>query len=224
MTVMGEQPREKAGTAAGHVLAPSLLFESALEGAALALGRIGATPNSLTAASLVMALACGAAAASGAFLIAAACLITSGVLDMLDGSLARATNRTTAYGALLDSSLDRISDAAPLVGLIIYLAPAGWFAVIPAIALVGAFMISYVRARAESLGGKLPWLWMRRSDRLILVTVALLVGPIHLNGVAVRAPLTILCLAICSFLNVWAFISVLFAARTRLGQGQHHAP
>lgn len=220
---MGQHPREKARTA-GHILISSLSFEAALARVALILGRLGATPNSLTFVSLVLALACGAAAATGAFLIAAAFLVASGVFDLLDGSLARATNRITAYGALLDSSLDRISDAAPLLGLMIFIAPMGWFAVIPAITLVGAFMISYVRARAESLGGKLPSLWMRRSDRLILLTAGLLVGPIHLPGVAVRAPLTILCLAVFGILNLWAFISALFAARACLPRGPHQAP
>lgn len=218
---MGQQPREKAGTA-GHILISSLSFQAALARVALMLGRLGATPNSLTFASLVLALACGAVAASGAFLTAAVLLVASGVFDLLDGSLARATNRTTAYGALLDSCLDRVSDAAPLLGLMVFIAPMGWFVVIPAITLVGAFMISYVRARAESLGGKLPWLWMRRSDRLILLTVALLVGPIHLSGVYIRAPLTILCLAVFGTLNLWAFISALVAARARLGRGAQH--
>ncbi len=221
---MGEHHREKAGTAAGHVPISRLSYEAALGRVALFLARFGATPNALTLVSLVFALASGAAAASGAFLIASALLITSGSFDLLDGSLARATNRMTAYGALLDSSLDRISDAAPLLGLMFFIAPIGWPAVIPAITLVGAFMISYVRARAESLGSKLPRLWMRRSDRLILVTVALLIGPIHLPGVDVRAPLTILCLAMAGILNFWAFISALIAARDDLGRGPQQTP
>jgi len=221
---MGEHPGEKAGAAAGPVLTSSLSFEAALARLALALGRLGATPNSLTLVSFVLALVCGAAAASGAFLIAAVFLIASGVFDLLDGSLARATNRTTAYGALLDSCLDRISDAAPLLGLMFFISPMGWFAVIPAITLVGAFMISYVRARAEALGAKLPRLWMRRGDRLILLAIALLVGPIHLPDIHVRAPLTILCLAVFAILNLWAFISVLLAARNHLDQDPQHTP
>ena len=219
---MGEQPRDKSGMVAGRIVSCTLSVEAALSKLALVVGRMGVTPNTLTYASLVLALACGVATASGAFLIAAVCLMASGVFDLLDGSLARATNRTTAYGALLDSSLDRISDAAPLMGLIIFVAPMGWFVVIPGITLIGAFMISYVRARAESLGVKLPWLWMRRSDRLILLTVALLVGSIQLPGVYVRAPLTILCVAVFGILNIWAFIAALSAARACLDRGPQH--
>ena len=199
--------------AAVHMPLLVISLEATLAKVAKCLGRWGATPNILTCASLIPAVACGIAAGSGAFLPAAIFLLLSGVLDLLDGSLARLTNSETRFGALLDSSLDRISDAAPAVGLILFFAPNGWVAVFPALTLVGAFQISYVRARAESLGAKLPWLWMRRSDRLIVLTIALLLGSIHLPGISLRAPLTLAVLAPAYVLNFFAFVSALLAAR-----------
>jgi CDP-diacylglycerol--glycerol-3-phosphate 3-phosphatidyltransferase len=94
--------------------------------------------------------------------------------------------------------------------------------VFPGINLVGAFLISYVRARADSLGGKLPRLWMRRSDRVIILAIALLLGEIQLPGVHFRAPLTMLIVAVSGVLNIWAFIAALLAARTCLAPESRH--
>src|SRR5579872_3408373 len=183
---MGKRPQQKSGMAAMQTPLLAISLEATLAKVAKLLGRWGATPNFLTCASLIPAVMCGIAAASGEFYPAAIFLLVSGVLDLLDGSLARVTNSETRFGALLDSSLDRISDAAPALGLIVFFAPNGWVAILPALTLVGAFQISYVRARAESLGAKLPWLWMRRGDRLILLTIALLLGSVHVPGISVR--------------------------------------
>ena len=220
---MGKRPQGKSGMAPTRPFLFGWHYELALAKIAVALARWGATPNRLTYASLVLAIASGVGAGSGFFLIAATCLLASGVFDLLDGSLARATNNITVYGALLDSTLDRLSDAAPLVGLIVFFAPSGWVAVIPGITFVGAYLISYVRARTEALGGKLPRLWMRRSDRLIMLSIALLLGAIQLPGVHFRAPLTMLIVAVAGVLNMWAFIAALSAARTSLGPESHRA-
>ena len=140
------------------------------------LGEVGITPNALTYGSLVLALIAGAAVATGHLLTAASILLLSGLLDVLDGMVARATGRATKFGALLDSTVDRFSDALPLLGLVILLSSHGWWVGVPAAAMLGAVSVSYVRARAESLGAKLPPLFMRRAERLVLLVVTLLLG------------------------------------------------
>ncbi|MFX5734554.1 hypothetical protein ABTE21_20960, partial [Acinetobacter baumannii] len=75
-----------------------------------------------------------------------------------------------------DSTVDRVTDAAPLLGLTILYSNSGWPAVLPAVALLAAYTVSYVRARCEGLKVVLPPLWMRRGDRMILLVLSLLLG------------------------------------------------
>ncbi len=147
-----------------------------------ALGVSGISPNALTYASLALAAFAGVAAAGGRLTIAAFILLVSGLCDALDGMVARATGRATRFGALLDSTVDRFADALPLLGLVGLLAPAGAWAALPAAAMLGAVSVSYVRARAESLGATLPPLFMRRAERLLMLVVTLMVGGFDLAG------------------------------------------
>lgn len=177
------------------------------------LDRWGVSPDAVTWASLVPAIACAIAAATGHFILSAALLALSGLCDFIDGALARRTGQESTYGALLDSSVDRLCDAAPLVGLVFALGPHGAFMAIPLLALLSGFSISYVRARAEGLGIALPWLWMRRTERLVLVGIALLLAPVDIAGVAVPMPLSLGVLALAGILGGAAFIHALRAAR-----------
>jgi CDP-diacylglycerol--glycerol-3-phosphate 3-phosphatidyltransferase len=175
--------------------------------------RWGVSPDAITWASLVPAIACMVAAATGHFILSAALLALSGVCDFVDGALARRTGRESTYGALIDSSVDRLCDAAPLSGLVIVLGPHGAWMAIPLLALLSGFSISDVRARAEGLGIALPWLWMRRAERLTLVGVALLLAPFDFAGVAVPMPLALGVLALAGILGMAAFVHALRAAR-----------
>ncbi len=179
------------------------------------LARVGVTPNMLTYGALLLALAAGVAVALGHFIAAAVILLLSGLCDVLDGMVARATGLTTKFGALLDSTVDRFSDALPLLGLVVYLAPYGWFAGLPAAAMLGALSISYVRARAEALGATIPPLFMRRAERLLLLAGTLAVGGIGLR-IPVPHPFLVLGLAITSVLSFAAAIAALRAAHRAL--------
>lgn len=194
-------------------------YPSVIRTTAVVLGRWGMTPNGLTWISLLPAIAAGFATAAGFFLIGVACFLVSGVCDLLDGSLARATSSGTAYGALLDSTLDRLSDAAPLVGLTVFFAPRGWIVAIPGLTLLSAYTISYIRARADALGAKLPWRSMRRGDRMIMLSIALLLGPVPLPGISFPAVLTLLAVGLMGLLNLWACVTALSAAHSLLGTG-----
>ncbi|QCK86182.1 CDP-alcohol phosphatidyltransferase family protein [Phreatobacter aquaticus] len=179
----------------------SASFSAVLSRVALLLSRTGITPNTLTLFSLVPAAAAGIAAATGSLAWAALFLLLSGVLDLLDGPLARATGRTTRFGALLDSTLDRVSDALPLLGLTALFAQSGsgLAAMVPAFTLLTGYTVSYVRARCEGLAVALPPLWMRRGDRMVLMALSLLAGafalPIALVGTGVAGVLSALAAA-----------------------------
>lgn len=135
------------------------------------------TPDIVSMAALPPALAAGLCAAHGWFIAAALLFGLSGIADLLDGALARASGRSTRFGALLDSSLDRIADGCIPIGLILFYAPYGTVVLVPAAALLAGLWIPYIRARAQSLGLSLPRLWMRREDRFIAVLAALLLTP-----------------------------------------------
>ncbi|WP_296575696.1 CDP-alcohol phosphatidyltransferase family protein [Phreatobacter sp.] len=187
-------------------IARSASFAGALAKAAALLARTGVTPNSLTLLSLVPALLSGLFAAYGAFGWATLFLLLSGVVDMLDGPLARSTGTVSRFGALLDSTIDRITDAAPLLGLIVYYAPSGWMVVIPGFTLLTAYTVSYVRARCEGLEVQLPPLWMRRGDRMVLIALSLLLG--------LWSPaLTLACIGLVGVLSLLASADALRVAR-----------
>ena len=150
---------------------------------AKALGRLGLTPNALTLIGFVGTCVAAVAAASQWWLLA-------GVLVLaFDGTLARATGQATTLGAFLDSTFDRAGEAITYLGIAIGLLAFGFGAgaVIAAAAMGAAFMVSYARAKAESLGfasgsglaavGLAP-----REVRIVILTVGLLAAgliPVH---------------------------------------------
>ena len=142
----------------------------------------GVTPNSLTYAALSMAFASGVAAALSCYLVAALCLLVSGAFDLLDGIVARAAHRSTRFGALLDSTVDRLADALPLLGLVVARSQTALSSAVLVVAMMTGFAVSYVRARAEGLGISLPPLFMRRAERVVLLLLALVVGSITTPG------------------------------------------
>ena len=121
---------------------------------ATAFGRLGLTPNALTVLGFLGTCVAGVAAAYGAWLVAGILVLAFGIFDLFDGALARATAQTSRLGAFLDSTLDRAGEGIVYVGI-----AGGWLAagfslgaILATTALTGSFMVSYVRAKAESLG------------------------------------------------------------------------
>jgi CDP-diacylglycerol--glycerol-3-phosphate 3-phosphatidyltransferase len=178
------------------------------------------SPDALTASSLFMSLAAAGCAAYGQFSLAAALVILGGCLDLLDGAVARLTNQASRWGALLDSSVDRIADALPLTGLVLFYANNRVAMAFALMSIVFSFTISYVRARAESLGEALPQTFMRRAERMLLLVVALLLGTLSVPSVdawlgAPRTPMLIWIL-LTTVLNFFGCCSIFFAARRAL--------
>jgi CDP-diacylglycerol--glycerol-3-phosphate 3-phosphatidyltransferase len=147
----------------------------------LALTRI--SPNVLTFIGLVINI--GAAVLFGLangddqrrfFFYAGLVIIGAGVFDMVDGRVARATGQVTTFGAFFDSVIDRYSDLALFFGLLVYYARANrfFYVVLVAVVMTGSVMVSYARARAESLIGSCKVGFMERPERVVLVIIGAL--------------------------------------------------
>ena len=117
-------------------------------------GRLGLTPNHLTFIGFGIAVIAAAAAASQAWLAAGLLVIFGGIFDLFDGSLARATGKVSKLGAFYDSVFDRWGEGVVYVGIAWGCVEAGFTigTVLAAAAMTSAFMVSYVRAKSESLG------------------------------------------------------------------------
>ena len=138
-----------------------------------ALAATGVNPNFLTFLGLIVNFAAAANFAVGNFRTAAAIIFFAGFLDMLDGQVARRQNRVTAFGAFYDSTLDRYADMALYMGLLVYYSVSGRtpYVVLAAVATAGSVMVSYARARAESLIPLCKVGFMERPERLVLLII-----------------------------------------------------
>ncbi len=151
------------------------------------LAKTGISPNALTVFGFFATLAVAWVLSSGWFLLGGFLVLLTGSLDFLDGALARATGRSTKFGAFLDSTLDRFSDAALFLGLLAYYASQGSYHQIVLIgaALMGSLITSYARARAEGLGLKDEVGIFTRTERIVLLAIGLIVGHYYSNAVVV---------------------------------------
>lgn len=144
-----------------------------------ALGRTPLTPNQVTVVGLGLTFVAAGLAAFGQLEWAGVVLIFAGTCDILDGALARLTNASYPYGAFLDSTLDRYSEGAIYVGLAAYFVTIGgplqrWLVLATLAALAGSFLVSYVRARAQSLGFTCKTGLFQRPERVVLTVIGLL--------------------------------------------------
>ena len=140
----------------------------------LALSKIH--PNVLTFLGLVINMAAAALLAVGRFRLAGVVIIGAGLFDMVDGRVARETNRVTCFGGFFDSVLDRYSDLALLVGMLVWYGSINrpFYVVLTAIAMTGSVMVSYTRARAENTIPTCKVGFMERPERVVLVIIGAL--------------------------------------------------
>jgi CDP-diacylglycerol--glycerol-3-phosphate 3-phosphatidyltransferase len=147
----------------------------------MALARIH--PNVLTFMGLVVntvaAVLFGSANADDQrrmFFYAGLVIFGSGFFDLVDGAVARASNRVTRFGAFFDSVVDRYSDASQFLGLLVFYSRGSrsFYVVLVALVMVSTIMVSYTRARAESIIGTCKVGFMERPERLVLVILGAL--------------------------------------------------
>ena len=107
------------------------------------------------------------------FLAAGLVIIGAGIFDMVDGRVARATNQVTVFGGFFDSVIDRYSDVALFFGLLVFYARANrfFYVVLVGVVMISSVMVSYTRARAESLIGHCKVGFMERPERIVLVII-----------------------------------------------------
>jgi CDP-diacylglycerol--glycerol-3-phosphate 3-phosphatidyltransferase len=140
----------------------------------LALSRIH--PNVLTFLGLVINIIAAWLFGVGSFRWAALVVIGAGLFDMVDGRVARETNRVTRFGGFFDSVLDRYSDLALFMGLLVYYSSINrpGYIVLTAIVMTGSVMVSYTRARAECTIPKCKVGFLERPERIVLIIIGAL--------------------------------------------------
>jgi len=145
---------------------------------ALAL-RLRLTPDAFNFAGLAFGLAAGVLIAGGHLEAGGWAIVLGGVCDILDGRIARATGVDSAYGTFIDSTLDRFGEVFVLLGFAVYLHPLTAGPFLAAAALAGSLLVSYTRARGESVGVTCKEGLMQRGERLVLTILAcFLDGPV----------------------------------------------
>src|SRR5437764_1538026 len=140
----------------------------------LALSKIH--PNVLTFFGLVINIVAAALFARGMFLPAGLVVIGAGLFDMVDGRVARETNQVTRFGGFFDSVLDRYSDLALFMGLLVWYSTINrpFYIVLTAIVMTGSVMTSYTRARAENTIPKCKVGFLERPERVVLLIIGAL--------------------------------------------------
>lgn len=153
-------------------------FRGAVQPLAVALARAGIQANWLTYLGFVLNILVAIIVAQGWLGIGGAMFLIVNALDFLDGAVARAAGTAGAFGAFLDSVLDRYSEAVVFIGLIVWYSRQGDMlaVVMAALALSGSFMVSYCRARAEGLGMDCEVGLLQRPERIVVLGIGLMLA------------------------------------------------
>ncbi len=151
-------------------------LREAVQPLALFLARAGIQANWLTYTGFVLNLGVAALVIEGWLSLAGVVFLLVNALDFLDGAVARAAGTAGRYGAFLDSVLDRYSEAVVFVGLLIWFARLGDTPALTAtaLALIGSFMVSYCRARAEGLGLDCEVGLLQRPERIVILGIGMI--------------------------------------------------
>ena len=135
------------------------------------------TPDFFNYFGLVLGLASGVLIASGRLALGGWAIVLGGVADIMDGRIARATGVASDFGEFIDSTFDRIVEAAAFLGFVYYLRHDPWGPLLAAAAMAGSLIVSYTRARGEALGVKCTGGLMQRGERLALTCLVCLLDP-----------------------------------------------
>jgi CDP-diacylglycerol--glycerol-3-phosphate 3-phosphatidyltransferase len=139
------------------------------------------TPDALTWLGFLVNVGAAVLIVTDHFLAAGIVVLVAGLFDLLDGALARFTNKTTRFGAILDSSLDRLSEGAVLLALLVVFAreqhSSGCLVV--GITMLGSIMVSYIRARIEGMGIECKAGVFTRPERVIIMALGLMLNQFH---------------------------------------------
>ena len=170
------------------------------------LRRTGLSPDHLTILGVIVAIGAGVAIGDGRLLLGFALVILAALPDLLDGALAKASNQVSQRGAFFDSVIDRVTDAILFAGVAYYYASGAsgsspLTSMVPFGIMALSAVISYERAKAESLGLDAKGGLMERAERIILLLLGLLIEPLLL-------PILWVMLVLCGVTAVQRFIKV----------------
>ena len=139
------------------------------------LTRLRVTPNQVSLTGLLLGVAAAGLVVSDRLLLAGLVFLFAGLLDLVDGALAQYQGNSTRFGAMLDSTLDRVSEGVILAAVTFLFASEGepYYAALTTLALLGSVLVSYTRARVESLGATCKTGIATRPERIALIVVGL---------------------------------------------------
>ena len=177
--------------------------------------RLRVTPDAVTwFGALGTCIASGLLIARGSFLIGAIILIVLSLSDLIDGALARRYGSANAWGAFLDSTLDRVADAAVVIAITYFFAQQGGHdgvVIAGFVALVAGQLISYTRAKAEGIGVQCTVGLAERAERSIIVLTGLVLAGLGLNVL----PATVVVLATVSVVTVFQRVHHVYTQTTQ---------
>lgn len=179
-------------------------FEKGMAPIGKSIQQAGVSPDVITGLGVVMAAACGVAIGLGQFPLAVLLLLLTGLPDALDGAVAKAAGKTGSRGAYLDSVSDRLSDALLFAGAAWYLGGTEnpRMAMLPLAVYIAASLVSYQRAKAESLGYEARGGLMERAERFIALGFGLLFSSLFVATLWVMLVLTGITV-VTRFVKVW---------------------
>jgi CDP-diacylglycerol--glycerol-3-phosphate 3-phosphatidyltransferase len=190
------------------------------------LRRTGLTPDHLTWMGLLVAVAAAVAVGAGQLHLGLALVILAAVPDLLDGALAKASNSSSQRGAFFDSTIDRFADALLFGGVAWHFASteSAHLALLPFAVMALSSVISYMRAKAESLGLDAKGGLMERAERIIALCLGLLIPPLLIPILWLTLGLTAIT-AVQRFVKVWrqAAVAPVTAERIELRRSRRQS-
>jgi CDP-diacylglycerol--glycerol-3-phosphate 3-phosphatidyltransferase len=158
-----------------------------IEPAISLLARNNVSPNKITTVGTLVTVAAGVVYATGHIMTAGWIMAVTAFFDVIDGEVARRTGRCTIFGAFYDSTLDRVADGALMAGLTVFYATNAihhniYMMVVCLAGIIGTFLVSYTRARAESLGIDAKVGVMQRPERIVLLSAPQALFGLFWNG------------------------------------------
>src|ERR1700674_801252 len=162
-------------------------FLRAIDPAVGLLARHNVNPNTITTVGTLLTIAAGVVYAFGHIMTAGWLMSVTAVFDVIDGQVARRTGKSTVFGAFYDSTLDRVADGALMAGLTVFYMTSPvhhniYMVVVCLVGIIGTFLVSYTRARAESLGVDAKVGVMQRPERIVLLSAPQALFGLFWNG------------------------------------------
>jgi len=175
--------------------------------------RLGVRPIAITYAQVAVSVAVAFAYGAGLVFCAGWLVLFAGTLDILDGKVARRGVGASPRGAFLDSVMDRYAEFVSYAGLIVLFAH-GWRVWAVLLAILGGVMVSYARARAESLGARCETGWLQRPERFVLLGFGSIFGSLADHVFDTRhLLLTVTIVALAVLANITAWQRIIYVSR-----------